>query len=468
MNSATPVKNSGRWIASLLVFAVCCVQTLCARDAFVLISGGDSPFANNYSQYLQARAVTTWFQRNYPPHSVWVFFGAGNIEGESPVFGDVRRQVQRDGLTLDSWVAGPLHRNRPARREVILRAFREEILPAVADGGTLYLFVGDHGERPRGDRGESLINLWTLEPDPQSERGWRSNDNETLGVAELRRALVQGLGKGRVVFCMTQCHAGGFHYLAVPRVMTPNPKWFTRVPAWAAPKEQPLFARAAGFTAADEFSPAAGCDPAPSADEWEGYERSVPENLFGIDMFTLERSGEGLRSFAEAHVAATLADRTIDNPYSTSEQYLERWANLVETRLAKEPRLTGKLKKSVAAYQRTVDGATPKVSEQAFRERQALFRRFIERLIEQNPAVKRLLLTGTRKELEEAIDPERTKEDAEQQGQPAAQQQRRGRRRGGGGAPEKGKVWKEKVRPPWAPALEGARVAGVLGAGPEF
>src|SRR5438128_2435454 len=110
MNSATPVKNSGRWIALRLMFAVCCVQTLCARDAFVLISGGDSPFANNYSQYLQARAVTTWFQRNYPPHSVWVFFGAGNIEGESPVFGDVRRQVQRDGLTLDSWVAGPLHR----------------------------------------------------------------------------------------------------------------------------------------------------------------------------------------------------------------------------------------------------------------------------------------------------------------------------------------------------------------------
>src|SRR5438874_10113719 len=114
MNSTTPVKNSGRWIALRLLFAVCCVQTLCARDAFVLISGGDSPFANNYSQYLQARAVTTWFQRNYPPHSVWVFFGAGNIEGEPPVFGDVRRQVQRDGLTLDSWVAGPLRRNRPA------------------------------------------------------------------------------------------------------------------------------------------------------------------------------------------------------------------------------------------------------------------------------------------------------------------------------------------------------------------
>jgi len=122
----------------------------------------------------------------------------------------------------------------------------------------------------------------------------------------------------------------------------------------------------------------------------------------------------------------------------------------------------------VAAYQRTVDGATPKVSDQAFRERQALFRRFIERLIEQNPAVKRLLLTGTRKELEEAIDPERTKEDAEQQGQPAAQQQRRGRRRGGGGSPEMRKLWNETVRPAWTAAVEADRVAEVLGAALDF
>src|SRR5206468_11071253 len=121
-------------------------------------------------------------------------------EGNPPVFGDVRRQVKRDGLTLDSWMAGPLRNNRPARREVILRAFREEILPAVAEGGTLYLFIGDHGSRPRGDNGESIISLWSLDRDPRSERGWRSNKNETLGVSELRCTLVKGLGKGRVVF----------------------------------------------------------------------------------------------------------------------------------------------------------------------------------------------------------------------------------------------------------------------------
>jgi hypothetical protein len=461
--------KSGRWLALWLVLAACCARTLFARDAFVLISGGDSPFENNYSQYLQARAVATWFERNYPRDSVWVFFGAGNVEGEPPVFGDVRRKVQRDGVTIDSWLPGSLSGNRPAKRDVILRVFREEVLPAVTDGGTLYLFVGDHGARPRGERGESIISLWSLDRDPQSERGWRSNENETLGVAELRRTLSRGLGKGRVVFCMTQCHAGGFHYVAVPRTMTPNSRWFTVVPDWAAPKDQPLFPRAAGFTAADEFSPAAGCDPAPSADEWAGYERFFPETLFGTDLFTLERTGAGLQSFAEAHAAATLEDRTIDNPYSTSEQYLERWADLIETRLAKEPNLTAKVKKCVAAYQRTVDGATPRAADRAFRERQALFRRFIERLIEQNPVVKDLLLTGTRKELEKAINPEGSErvQDREQR-QPVAQQQRQRRGRGGRASPEMRKLWNETVRPAWTAAVEAHQVTNLPGAALDF
>ena len=79
-----------------------------ARDAFVMLSGGDSPFENNYSQYLQAKAIVTFFERNYPPDSVWVFFGAGNVEGEKPVFADVRRKLKRDGLIMDTWLPGAL------------------------------------------------------------------------------------------------------------------------------------------------------------------------------------------------------------------------------------------------------------------------------------------------------------------------------------------------------------------------
>jgi len=306
---------------------------VCARDAFVMLSGGHSPMDDNYSQYLQAKAVVTYFERNYSRDSIWVFFGAGNVEGENAIFGDVRREMKRAGLTLDSWLAGSLSRNRPARRDVILRALREEILPAVANGGTLYLFVGDHGSQTQGTNSESIIDLWGLEHDSQSERGWRTRD-ESLSVSDLRRALSEGIGKGRVVFCMTQCHSGGFHHLAVPREMTANPKWFASVPDWTVAKQkEDVLARAAGFTATDERSLAAGCEADPDPESWAGYERFIPEHLLGMNLFTLDRTGRGLRSFAEAHVAATLVDRTIDKPYSTSEQYLERWANLIETRL---------------------------------------------------------------------------------------------------------------------------------------
>lgn len=436
--------------------------TLCARDTFVMLSGGDSPFDNNYSQYLQARAVANRFDHNYPRDSVWTFFGAGNVEGQKPVFGDVYRQVERDGLLLDSWLPGSLPHNLPARRDVILRVFREEILPAVAEGGTLFLFVGDHGSRSEGRKAESVIDLWSVERDPVTEHGWRFDEDETLGVAELRRVLAKGLGKGRVVFCMTQCHAGGFHYLAVPHEITPNPKWFTLLPDWAAPKIQPEFPRAAGFTATDELSPAAGCDPDPNPENWAGYERFLPESLFGLDLFTFKPNGPGLRSFAEAHVRATLEDDTIDKPCSTSDQYLERWAALVETRLAREPDLTWKIKRQVTAYQRAVDGAMPRLTDAAFEERQELFGRYTSRLAQQNPAARNLLLTGTRRELERAINPP-----SEEASAPPRRTTRRARR-GGGGFSERHRLWTEVLRPAWKSALEANQITNLPPAVVEF
>jgi hypothetical protein len=453
---------SRRVVALLLLLVEVCGSAI-GRDAFVMLSGGDSPFDNNFSQYLQARAVVTYFQRNYPQDSVWLFFGAGNIEGQKPVFGDVHRQVKQNGIVVDSWLAGSLPRNRPARRDVVLRAFREEILPAVAEGGTLYLFVGDHGSRTDDKHAESIIALWSLERDSESEHGWRFDEDESLGVAELRRTLAKGIGKGRMVFCMTQCHAGGFHYLAMPHQVTPNPKWFNIVPDWATPSKAPMFAPAAGFTATDEFSPASGCDPDPDPEKWAGYERFIPENLLGVDLFTMAHTGKGLRSFAEAHVAATLEDQTIDKPCSTSDQYLERWANLIETRLRKEPNLAEKIRKPLAAYERSVNGTTPQVSDAAFRERQDLFRRFTKKMAEQNAMFGDLLLNGTREELETAINPDRGRNEGQDQGQP----QRQGRR-GSGASSEKRKLWKETVRPAWKAAVEAGLVTNLPGAALEF
>ncbi len=459
-----------RRITLFVFLAAWSLQPLGARDAFVLLSGGGSPFDNNYSQYLQARALVSYFLANYRHDSVWVFFGAGNVAGRPPVLGDVYRQTQRDGLSVDSWMPGTLPQNLPARHDRILRTFREEILPAVADGGTLYLFVGDHGSRTRGRNAESIITLWDLRPDSDGEHGWSYDNDESLGVWELRRTLAQGIGKGRVVFCMTQCHAGGFHYLAIPHELTPDARWFTQVPAWAAPTQQPVFPPAAGFTATDEFSLASGCNPDPNPENWAGYERFVPENLLGIDLLTLKRTHNALDSFAKAHAAAILADHTTDKPYSTSEQYLERWAHLIESRLAKDSNLTSKAKKAVATYQLATDGVRIKASDPAFQERQALFRGFTENLAQQDPDLRKLLLTGTRKQLESASAPAHEADDMAPEQTPTAQprptQPDRSRR---GAAPgERRKLWNETVRPAWQEAVESGQAIGLPIAAMDF
>ncbi|HRI83440.1 MAG TPA: hypothetical protein PLF88_13435, partial [Opitutaceae bacterium] len=319
---------------------------------------------------------------------------------------DTRRQYKEDGLVLESWVPGPLADNRPATRDSILTALREEILPSVAEGGTLYLFVGDHGELSREEPRESTITLWQLKQDPaRSGTGWFTDNSEVLGVAELQAVLREGLGKGRVVFCMTQCHSGGFHFLGVPRTVAPNSEWFVTVPVWAMPGEDAPLPPIAGYTATDEVSLAAGCDPDPDPDRWAGYERFLPENLLGLDLFTREPAGVRRDSFAEAHEEAVLVNRTIDKPRASSEQFLEQWAGVIDRLLAGEDELTPEIRGHLETYRTAVDTGRVTTMDAALQERAAQFARFITRLTEQNATVKNLLLNGPRAELERTMGP---------------------------------------------------------------
>ena len=182
-----------------------------------------------------------------------------------------------------------------------------------------------------------------------------------------------------------------------------------------------------------------------------------------------------------------MMDRTIDKPGATSEEYLERWASLIETRLAKESDLTDKVKALVAAYQRSVDGRPGKVSDRAWKERQVQFRQFTERLSEQNPSVKDLLLTGTRADLEKAIRPRnggrgnqaaapieapiqtaQTPQPANPEPLTPQRPGRQGGRRGSSGSSETMKLWTNTVRPSWKLAVESNAVSKVLGRASDF
>lgn len=428
-------------------------------DAFVVISGGGTPLTNNYSQFLQAQALNDWLLARYPREAVWTFFGAGNRTGAPAVFADARRQLKQDGLLVESWLPGVLERNRPATRAEILGALKNEILPRVAQGGTLYLFVGDHGELSRGAVKESQITLWQMEKTGGAGApvGWRTDPKQVLTVADVRTALDGGLGAGRVVFCFTCCHSGGFHHLDVPRSAPANPAWFNGLqPVECADWSETVpRARIAGFTATTEDSLAAGCNPDPDPEKWLGYERHFPEALLGFDLMTGEKKGAALPSFAAAHEAATLVDRTIDKPFSTAEAWLERYATLIETVLAESPALTPAVRAQVERYHGIVNGEAPGVTDAAFVAQQRQAERFVAALVEQNPTSAQLLRAGTRAELETAIGPNPGNAGG-------------GGRRGGGGSDSVRKLWSETLRPAWKAALVAKQVPDISEAARAF
>lgn len=451
-----------RLLIAASVACACHVGSIGAKDAFVVISGGGSPNSNHYSQYLQSRAYVTYLKANYPDDQIWVFFGAGNVTGNPPVLSDVEQIIKDDrGQETTTWIAGALPGNRPARRTALAHAFHDEILPIVRDGGTLYLFVGDHGAPSAGANRESVISLWSWDRDPTLAFGWRNYDSaaETLGVAELRRWLSDGLGRGRVVFVMSQCFSGGFHYLGVPREVTVNPSWFTRVPAWASAVEEPRsMPLAAGFSSTDDHSVASGCTSDVSADHWAGYERYLPENLLGLDLFSLHPGARpARRSFYEAHREAVLADQTIDKPGTTSELYLEVWAEAIE-RLAKDANLTDTVKAQMANYRNTMNGKAAQATDAAFKERREEYRRFIDRMVKQNPTLADLT-RASQLELERTI-----KSDAD--GGSPNNAHVDGNESGDGDDAESGNedlqlagwLWARKIAPAWAAALDAGEI----------
>jgi hypothetical protein len=430
-------------------------------DAFVVISGGGTPLSNNYSQFLQARAMNDWLRGRYTREAVWTFFGAGNRTGVPAVFADARRQLKEGGLIVESWLPGVLAENRPATRAEILTALKNEILPRVAKGGTLYLFVGDHGELSPGKNPESAITLWQMENTSRTgaASGWRSNPKQMLTVTELKTALDAGLGEGRVVFCFTCCHAGGFHHLDMPRAAAANPAWFRGLQPEECADWTEVVApvRAAGFTATTEDSLAAGCDPDPDPEKWLGYERHFPEALLGVDLMLGTEKGAALPSFAAAHEAATLVDRTIDKPLSSAEAWLERYASLIETAVAESPALTPVVRAAVEHFHQIVNGRPAGVRNAAFVVKEAQIARFVAALEEQNPASAALLENGRRAELEKAIGPK-----------PGNAGGGGGGRRGGGRSATTRKLWTDTIRSVWKAALVARKVPGVPDAARKF
>jgi hypothetical protein len=210
--------------------------------------------------------------------------------------------------------------------------------------------------------------------------------------------------------------------------------------------------RVAGFTATDQASPAAGCDADPDPERWAGYERFLPESLLGIDLMSGAPKGRPTLSLAAAHEVATLVDQTIDKPRATSEHYLDAWARMIETRLKGELRLTEETRRAIESYERAVDRGKIARDHAPLRERQDQFARFTQRLAEQAPGAKAVLLTGTRQQLQAA---------ANSQGERGNRGSRSSRR---ASVSEIRKAWNDTLRPAWKTAVNAGSVPGLTDA----
>lgn len=428
------------WIAAIFLGVA---ASAAPRDAWVVLSGGGTPTTNNYSQYLQARALNHWLRQQVPAEAVWTFFGAGNVPGRPVRLADTRRQVEEDGALLESWLPGELEGNRPATRAEVLGALRREVLPRVADGGTLFLFVGDHGELSEREPRESRIVLWQLEPAPLTPRGWLTNPEQVLGVRELRDVLRNGLGLGRVVFCITCCHSGGFHFMGEEETAHPDPAWLRSgaAPLALAPEPPP---RMAGFTATTAADPAAGCIAYLDTHTWEGSERFLPEALLGIDLVTGVRRELPRDTLAEAFAAAMELNVTIDQPHGTAEAVLETQARMIETQLTTLD-LTPRAATARRRFLEVADGAPVVTGDSELRRREALYRSWTQVLATAFPEIADTLQRGRLAEIEQLGAPPAPK---------PGREERRAQR-------ELRRAWVDVIRPAWRRALESRAVHGV-------
>ena len=278
-----------------------------SSDLLVLVSGGGNPLSNQYSQYLQARVLAGWLQKNHQRDRVSVFFGAGNTRpGDG--FPDVHAVEQRQGREVHRFLPGAIEGSSSASRTNILKYFsRRDIRRST---GNLFLFVGDHGIPGQGYRNNCIV-LWSREMDGSALK------ENCLSVSDMRR-LLQKTAVRRTVFAMSQCYSGGFHQLSVGR----GPD--------GLPVANP---RVCGFTSTTHRRIASGCTPDVDSIRYQGYERTLTEQITRTDIV----SGRGLGGKAPtnlktAHRLAALRDFTIDIPLSTSEYYLLEWAQAIGRR----------------------------------------------------------------------------------------------------------------------------------------
>lgn len=283
----------------------------------VVLSGGGSPPGNHYSQYLQTKTLADHLRVSLP--GTEVFFAAGNRPDAPVTLADVHRVVTDGAASRHVMLAGVIAGNRPATKREFLTAMTTELPRTTRPDQPLVLLVSDHGMPNLTANGQfdptfanNCIDMWAVAQNGSTlqQLAWAER---CLSRVELQRLLLGSSRASKNVFVMSQCYSGGFHRMSVEldaNGVRANP-------------------RICGFTAITEDTTASGCTPNVDGPGYKGYERYMTQQITGRDVVTGQVLRPPRRSVRDAHEAASLEDLTVDIPLSTSEYFLEKWAQLL-------------------------------------------------------------------------------------------------------------------------------------------
>lgn len=311
---------SGRkgWILSAVLSATVALSASSAMAVkAVVLSGGGSPAGNHFSQYLQTKTLADHLRVAVPGTDV--FFAAGNRPGVPSPLADVHRVITEGNSSRHVMLPGAIDGNRPATKREFLSRMSSTLPNTTRAGEAFLLFVSDHGMPNLNANGQydmtfsnNCIDMWSVAQNGSSlqQLAWAER---CLSRVDLQQLLLRSSRASTNVFVMSQCFSGGFHRMSVE----------------ASATEVRANPRICGFTAITEDTTASGCTPNVDGPGYKGYERYMTQQITGRDVVTGQRLRPARLSVRDAHEAASLEDITVDIPLSTSEYFLEKWAEIL-------------------------------------------------------------------------------------------------------------------------------------------
>ncbi len=294
-----------------------------ANDQILVVSGGDNPGLNHYSQYLQTKTMYDYLVDKNGEDNVTVFFGMGNNPETKKPFPDVHKIVTVNDDDVDQMIPGIIENNMAATKSNIYQYFFSSDINEMGSQDNLRIFVSDHGlpnlfmnDKSQGEYSDNCIDLWNFDKTLVNNF---ANKDDFAKVCMSKNALANLLNvvpAKHVIFEMSQCYSGGFHQLSVTDkngYPTANPK-------------------ICGFTASTPDHYASGCTATADGPSYQGYERSFTEWYTGISIPTGEMIRNPATNMFSAHQNAVLEDKTVDIPLTTSDYYLLQWAELFDSK----------------------------------------------------------------------------------------------------------------------------------------